>query len=248
MSRKSKKGRPMGLDIMTGVLSIFERADPEAAQAFREAFISVNEVLADAGQPPHHEPAGLPPDKTFEAQSWGYGGLHHLRRVAAYLSLEGTLPPSDLVEEATDDPVLKRLYDLHTRFLNGRPNGLRRIFSKGPEKPPFEHLLVHSDAEGFYLPRELEAVVFDRAQPQRESIGGMIGSSIALHAECRTVARALALPESLDPESEEIWDNAENPPEAGAEWQRFGITTFVLTRLLRACELSRSIGAAVVFT
>jgi len=40
----------MGLDVMTGVLSIFERDDPEGAKAFRDVFESVNEVLAEAGQ------------------------------------------------------------------------------------------------------------------------------------------------------------------------------------------------------
>jgi hypothetical protein len=238
----------MGLDIMTGALSIFERDDLEGARAFRKVFIAVNEVLAEAGLPPHEEPCDLPPEETFEAQSWGYGGLHHLRRVAAYLSLEGRLPNSDVVDEATDDPVLRRLYDRHTTFLNGGPKGLKGIFSKLPEKPPFEHLLVHSDAEGFYLPRKLGAVIFDKAQPQRESIGGMIGSSLSLHEECCTVARALGLPDGLDPESDEVWENADDPPQTGATWQRFGITTFVLTRLIRACELSKSTGAAVVFT
>jgi hypothetical protein len=238
----------MGLDVMSGVLSIFERDDPEGAQAFREVFASVDEVLAEAGLPPHEEPRDLPPEQTFEAQSWGYGGLHHLRRVAAYLTLEGTLPNSDVIDEAMDDPVLRRLYDRHTAFLNGRPKGLRGIFTKLPEKPPFEHLLLHSDAEGLYLPRQLDAVVFDDAHPQREGIGGMIGSSVALYEECRVVARALELPVGLEPERDEVWENAGDPPQAGAAWQRFGITTFVLTRLFRACELSKATGAAVVFT
>ena len=233
---------------MTGVLSIFERDDPEGAQAFRDIFVSLNGVLAEAGQPPHQEPLGLASEKTFEAQSWGYGGLHHLRRVAAYLSLEERLPASDIIDDAVEDPVLKRLYELHTDYLNGKPKGLQSIFSRTPEKPPFEHLLLHSDAQGFYLPRHLDSVVFDDAQPQRESIGGMIGSSISLYEECCIVARALELPNGLEPESDEVWENADDLPQSGEAWQRFGISTFVLTRLLRACELSKATGAAVTFT
>lgn len=184
----------------------------------------------------------------FQAQMWGYNGLHYLRRVAAYLALEGLLPHSDQLDQVTDDPVLNRFYAQHSQFLDRPKPGMWNLFRKSPQKPQFEHLMLHSDSEGVYLPREMSAVIFDPAQPQREGLGCMVGSSLALLSECRQVATALEIPTGLDPECEEVWENADALPGEGQPWQRLGITTFVLTRLLRACEVSQRSGAAVVFT
>ena len=224
------------------------REAEEGADAFRAVFRSLNEVLVEAGHPPHDEPERLESADTFEAEMWGYSGLHHLRRVAAYLALESRLPDSDQVEEAVDDPVLQSLYARYDEYLNQSGAVLRRLFRQVPVKPQFEHLMLHSDAEGVYIPRKLADVIFDRAQPQREGLGGMVGSSLSLVSECRRVAGALSLPDDLDPESDEVWENADGLPAEGEPWQRFGIATFVLTRLIRACELSKRTGAAVVFT
>ena len=98
----------MGLDIMTGAISILAREDDEGIAAFKGLFQSLNELLVEVGQSPHDEPQVLDPADTFEAQMWGYSGLHHLRRVAAYLALEGRLPASDRVDEASEDPALRR--------------------------------------------------------------------------------------------------------------------------------------------
>lgn len=242
-------GGCMGLDIAVGLLSELEAEDPEGADYHRGVIASLNEVLAEAGLPPHSEPVGLPAEQTYSAQMWGYGGLHHVRRLAAHMALKGQLPPPCGYEEASNDPVLQDFYIQHERFRAGRSrSGFLALFHKAPEKPPFEHLILHSDAEGFYLPRGLESVVFDYAEPQRIGLGAMIGSSLALFDECKSLAAALALPEGVDPESDEVWENAESPPSEGEPWQRFGVETFVLTRLLYACALSHRTGAAIVFT
>lgn len=237
----------MGLDVMTGAISIMASGDDEGVSAFKGLFLSLNELLAEVGESPHVEPEHLDTADTFEAQMWGYSGLHHLRRAAAYLALEGRLPASDQVD-ALEDPVLKRFYADHSKYLDRPRPGLLSFLRKSPQKPDFEHLILHSDAEGVYLPRELSDVIFDPAQPQREGLGLMVGSSLYLLSECRQISTALAIPSDLDPESDEVYDNAEALPTDGEAWQRLGITTFVLTRLLRACELSKRTGAAVVFT
>ena len=237
----------MGLDVMTGAIAIMASGDDEGVSAFKGLFLSLNELLAEVGQSPHDEPEHLATAHTFEAQMWGYSGLHHLRRAAAHLALEGRLPASDQVD-ALQDPVLKRFYADHSKYLDRPRPGLLSFLRKSPQKPEFEHLILHSDAEGVYLPRELSEVIFDPAQPQREGLGCMVGSSLALLSECRRISTALGLPSDLDPESDEVYDNAESLPLDGEAWQRLGITTFVLIRLLRACELSKHTGAAVVFT
>ena len=233
---------------MTGAVAIMMAEDEEGADAFRGVFRSLNEVLVEADHPPHNEPEQLESTDTFQAQLWGYSGLHYLRRVAAYLTLEGRLPDSEPVEGAADDPVLQRLYARYDDYLNHSGKGLRQMLRRAPVKPQFEHLMLHSDAEGVYIPCTLADVIFDRAQPQREGLGGMVGSSLSLLSECRHIGAALSLPDDLDPESDEVWENADALPAVGEPWQRFGITTFVLTRLIRACELSKRTGAAVVFT
>jgi hypothetical protein len=223
----------MGLDIAVGLLSELEAEDPEGADYHRGVIGSLNEVLSEAGHPPHSEPVGLPSEQTYSAQMWGYGGLHHVRRLAASLALEKRLPLPCSYEEASNDPILDRFYSLHERFRTSKSrSGLSALFRKAPEKPPFEHLILHSDAEGFYLPRQMESVVFDNAQPQRSGLGAMVGSSVALLDECRNLAAALGIPEGIDPEADEVWENAENPPGEGQPWQRFGVETFVLTRCM----------------
>ena len=238
----------MGLDIMTGAISILARGDDEGIAAFKGLFQSLNELLVEVGQSPHDEPQVLDPADTFEAQMWGYSGLHHLRRVAAYLALEGRLPASDRVDEASEDPVLMRLYADHGQYLDRPKSGFLSLLRKSRPKPQFEHLMLHSDAEGVYLPRELSDVIFDPAEPRREGLGCMVGSSLSLLSECRQISTALALPGDIDPECDEVDENADSLPLEGEPWQRLGITTFVLTRLLRACEMSQRTGAAVVFT
>lgn len=238
----------MGLSIAVGMLSRLEAEDPESAEYHRKTLAQLDAVLADAGLPPHCEPVGLAPEEQFEAQMWGYGGLHHVRRLAAHLDLAGELPPPCAYEEATEDPVLARYYSHCQRQRASRGGGLLARFASRPRPARFAHLLMHSDCEGFYIPRNMPEVVFDRAYEPRAGIGGMVGSSVALAREVADLCAALGVPDELDPEEEAVWDNAQAPPVEGAPWQRYGVETFVLTRLRRACDLSIRTGSALVFT
>jgi hypothetical protein len=238
----------MGLDIRVGMLSALEEEDPEAAQFHRALLGDLNAVLAEAGQAPHEEPVSLAPDECFEAQMWGYGGLHHVRRLAAHLDLSGHLPPVCTYESATDDPLLAQYYAQCDRHFVPARRGLFSRFGTKPQPPRFLHLVCHSDCEGFYLPRALPAVIFDLASEPRAGIGGMVGSAVSLAEEVRVLCAALAIPADLDPEDESVWENAEDPPVEGAAYARYGVETFVLTRLRRACDLSIRTGSALVFT
>lgn len=237
----------MGLDIRVGMLSVLEEDDPEAAQFHLATLANLNAVLAEAGQAPHEEPVGLSPDDCFAAQMWGYGGLHHVRRLAAHLELGGQLPPVCTYEEAAHDPVLAQYYTHCERHFAPARRGLFSRFTAKPKPPRFLHLVCHSDCEGFYLPRALPNVIFDQAAEQRAGIGGMVGSSVSLAEEVRALCEALGIPAELDPEDEAVWENAESPPAAGAAYARYGIETFVLTRLRQACDLSIRTGSALVF-
>lgn len=237
----------MGLDIRVGMLAELVEEDPEGAEYHRETLAHLDAVLADAGLPPHREPDSLPNDDRFEAQMWGYGGLHHVRRLAAHLDIAGSLPPPCTYEEATKDGLLERYYTACDAYF-APPRGLFARLRAKPAPPRFLHLIAHSDCEGFYIPRDLPGVVFDRASEPRPGIGGMVGSSVSLAAEVAELCEALGIPADLDPEDDAVFDNAESPPAVGADWERFGVETFCLTRLRRACEISLRTGAAVVFT
>jgi hypothetical protein len=105
--------------------------------------------------------------------------------------------------------------------------------------------MLHSDAEGYYVPQDFQSVIFPRSE--LEVPGGMIGSSHRLRAECQQLVDWLEIPESLDFESEELWEAAESPSLDGPKWQEFGMESFGCLRLLRAAEYSVQTGAALVF-
>lgn len=227
----------MGLDIGVGWLARAARDyDPEDFAAANKTYELLNEVLAEAGAPPHREPLDIPEEQVFSAQMWGYSGLHAIRRLAAFHICEGRLPPPGRLEFYSEDPIIGRLYDNQIEASDDPKAQIR-----------FQHLLWHSDCEGFYLPRDFERVVLDNADPQRPGLGAMIGSSPRLLKECLELAQLIALPLGIDPEAEELWDVSDSSRTEGELWQIYGVEAFGLARLIRGCELSIKNQAALVF-
>jgi hypothetical protein len=155
---------------------------------------------------------------------WGYSGLHYLRRIAAYLG-QGKEVPGPGNKDATKDPILAQYYDLMA--------------------PGFEHLVLHSDAEGFYVPRDFPNVLFP--SDELKVPGCMIGSSVRLLDECKRLATWLELPLDIEPESEEVWEAADDPKSEGPKWMQFGVESFSCIRLIKAAEASIKTGGAIVF-
>jgi hypothetical protein len=87
----------MGLVLQVGILADLEGADAEGCEDFAGAFARLRSYLASLGLPPHEEPRG---GDTWSAQMLGYSGLHHVRRIAAYLDCGRPLPKP----AAKDDP------------------------------------------------------------------------------------------------------------------------------------------------
>lgn len=189
-----------------------------------EMYELLSKALVEAGLPSHNEPRGLGNDGVFSCQMWGYSGLHYLRRLAAYIA-QGKAVPSPGDDDSSEDAVLQDYYDLMA--------------------PGFEHLVLHSDAEGFYAPIDFAEVIF----PDDEIgiPGGMVGSSVRLLEECKRLANWLEMPFDLDPESEDVWEAADDPPADSPKWKKFGVESFSCIRLIRACEASIKTGAAIVF-
>ncbi|MFI9787516.1 hypothetical protein ACIHEI_29040 [Kitasatospora sp. NPDC051984] len=211
----------MGLDVMVGALI---GAEDDVAEWFRAECVTIRAVLEREGLPAWQEPEAGP---RFSDRVWGYSGLHTLRRVAAHLAAKGQLPePLAEDERATDDRELEEAYyDI-------------------PDDPagPFDHLIHHSDCEGYYVPVDFGPVLIDE-----ELSGGMLGSSVRLLAELRVVAAALGLPEELDPHSDEVTAvlDGEDPVPEG--WRRYGTESFICLQLMRAARHSVETGAVMAF-
>lgn len=224
----------MGLTLCVGVPSEIRESDPEYVNYLEQQVEVINGVLESFGLPPHREPFDVEDERTFECEMIGYSGLHYLRRLAAHLALGRELPPPG-DDGATSDPVLSdydRIFD--ASFARGESSGI-----------PFQHLIVHDDGEGYYLPVEFDDVIIPDAS--LEIAGGMLGSSHALLRECRELAQALELPEGLLLEDESVLDAVESQGEGEAKWERYGVESYTCLALIEACEASIDTGAAVVF-
>ncbi|MFD0355251.1 hypothetical protein ACFVHW_16165 [Streptomyces sp. NPDC127110] len=215
----------MGLNLVVGVLVDTEHDDYTAM--VRTDFVAIGELLERAGARQWTEP-DLDEEAVAEFEVWGYSGLHTLRRLAVHLAASGRLPePLEDGQRATDDPLLDKVYDAL------------------PSDPPgrFDHLVHHSDCEGYYVPVDFAQVIVDNRAP-----GGYLGSSVRLLEEARRLAEALGLPEDLDPQAKEVFEAADAEMPATEGWQRYGVESYVCLQLLQAAKLSVSTGAAIAFT
>ncbi|GAA0969509.1 hypothetical protein GCM10009555_016770 [Acrocarpospora macrocephala] len=229
----------MGLNIVVGIL-----ADPElqaAADEVGEEFSAIREALAKAGLPDWAEP-DLDPTETGDFQMSGYSGLHCLRRLAVHLAETGALPALADTREAADDPLVAEVYTRRPHYAVEIGDSVRVIGSAEDATGGFDHLVQHSDCEGFYVPVDFEPVLIDE-----RVTGGYIGSSQRLLEECRRIAERLGLPEDLDPWSDKVDEAIEDRRTVLEGWQRYGVESFTCLQLMAAARQSIATGAAVVF-
>ncbi|MET0626654.1 MAG: hypothetical protein ABW250_27220 [Pyrinomonadaceae bacterium] len=224
----------MGLVISVGLPPETREGDPEYLEYFDGQVEAINSVLDSFGLPEYQEPFDIEEERTFEFDMLGYAGLHYLRRLAAHLALKGELPPPG-EGDAASDPVLGDYYRIFdASFARGEAAGM-----------PFQHLIVHGDAEGYYLPVEFEEVIAPDAS--LEIAGGTLGSSHALLRECRELAGQLELPEGLTPDDEAFDAPFDDQGLGDAKWERYRVESYVCLGLIQVCEASIETGAAVVF-
>jgi len=238
----------MSLEITVGYLADLKVHEPESTSDVIAEFEVLSNALVHAGLEQHHEPEDLDEISQFSCQMWGYSGLHYLRRIAAYDALSKGLPARG-DENASEDPVVAGYYAKFT----GQPSFFAKLFGAATRpnlanqrtNVAHQHLMLHSDAEGYYVPQDFESVIFP---PDNLVIpGGMIGSTNRLYRECRRLAELLGIPEGLDPEDDEVLEAANTPKNGEEKWKEYGVETFCCTRLLVACEFSLRTGAAIVF-
>ncbi|BAC90636.1 hypothetical protein [Gloeobacter violaceus] len=223
----------MGLGLEVGILADLktETVDEEGYEYFRNQFDLLNALLNKNNLPAHNEPEDVP---IFTCGMYGYGGLHYLRRIAAHLLVNGTVP-DPCVENPTGDLVYQECYDAIATMQDAR----------SPEEKRFDHLLCHSDAQGFYIPVEFDEVLLDL--DETGLLGFQVGSSSVLVRECTALAEAIGLPTDIDPQDAILNDNCKTQGQ-GTGWHRYGIESYVCIQLLNAARHSVVTGAAILFT
>lgn len=216
----------MGLSLEVGVLS--NRDDQESYDKLKSDFKTINRLLRKCRLPLHKEPVSC---RSWSGDMIGYSGLHYLRRVAAHLQFAGKLPrPCPKRLDPVDDPFVKKYY---------------RESKQIDLKMRFDHLLIHSDCDGYYLPKLPDIIV--SAKNEKELTGGYFGSSTKLLSECLELARAFDLPRNMAADSPMVGQAVENYGN-GTGWKKYGIEIFTCLRLMEACNVSIKMNAALVFT
>ncbi len=221
----------MGLALEVGILADLKTADEEGYEYFRNQFVLLNALPAINALPAHNEPEDVP---ILSCEMYGYFGLHFLRRIAAHLLVNGAVPDPCL-ERPTNDPVYHKCYDEIATMQDARSREDKR----------FDHLLCHSDAEGFYVPIGFDDVLFDF--DETGIAGAQVGSSIVLVRECAALAEAIGVPIDVDPGDATLNDVCETQGK-GSGWHRYGIESYTCIQLLNAARHSATTGAALVFT
>jgi hypothetical protein len=230
----------MGLTLVVGILADLQGFDDEGIEHYRKQFDAVNRALKTERLPPHQEPESL--KSSFSEDMFGYSAIHHLRQIAA-LSWAGLDLPTPGIGDPIKDPVVEE----YTTNLGGRHVSLlSRLFGKSRRSSRrYDHLMFHSDAEGYYLPQDFAEVLFPASKLGIS--GGMIGSTVQLQRECQALAGLLGIPKDLDPDSDEVHDSIKDPGSDGPPWKSHGIATHACLKLLAACSFSLENKAAIVF-
>jgi hypothetical protein len=218
----------MGLSVTIGIPAI-DLDDDDIRKRYESDFRLVNRLLKAAGVPSHRE--RMPASDWWQAEM-GYGSLHFLRRFAAGIAVNGQ-PPVSLKKNAraSTEPEIP---------------AYREKRQSGEGEAKYDHLIFHSDAEGYYVPVDFPEVL--NGNGAVPLTGGWLGSTVRLRQECEDLAGHLGLPVTLD---FDLDDDAEwkrlKKATKGATWHGYPIEAFVCAVLLRASLLSVERRAAIVF-
>lgn len=204
--------------LTVGLLADLKRRQVEIASELENEFGELNRVLEKSGVATHDEPQEAP---LWERETTSLD-LHCLRRLAANIDLRGELPEPGCEENVDDDEPTNSYYELAA----GKKSILARMLTPASKIPRhFDHLIVHRDNDGFYLPLDFKAPIDFHS---KVSGPGWIGSSLRLQAECEAIAERLAQPDV----------NA-------ASYER---ELACLELVLEACRKTRETGSALILT
>jgi hypothetical protein len=227
----------MGLGLEVGILADLKSADEEGYKYFSGQFSRINTLLAAKRLGQHCEPEEV--DELFSCSMIGYSGLHYLRRIAMHIVIAQSMPPPGTRDNYMAEDIGREYY----------------LDIASGEDLEFQHLVMHSDAEGFYIPVDFMEVI-----DSPDILGEYLGSTHRLREECKALAAALEIPASLSHESTALFTALDRQLADGQEsktpvsrgqaeprWQSYAVETHACLHLLAACEVSLRNKAAIVF-
>lgn len=243
----------MGLTVEVGILADLIAHDPEAAEFAFVDFERMDEALAEKGHEGLDEPTT---GEVWSADLSGYAGLHALREVAGYVWKGRDIPRGILLDGSQKD-LAEALAKEFFEHLSGKGNftligkAFRQIFKtkEKPQLPPFVHLNIHSDCDGYYVPVAFETPIVPKRVTSDSEHLWPLGSVMRLEAELNQLARHLEIPADLrhdDDQLHALFDAPDRTPIA-ALWTAQPIATHSLLVLRAACERSLRTGAAIHF-
>jgi hypothetical protein len=218
----------MGVLLHVGWLDEMRRCDPEGYRDAKKQFAAINKTLHKAGTPEYEEPDDL------RGADWSFklypsNSLAFLQRFAAYCNegedeMEWPTPGDPkAIGNPLEDEVVEDVYSLL-------------------EVMSFPHLIMHNPAWGYWVPVDFREVIFP---VKKLGIGNQLGSSVRLKAECEELAAILRLRLDLDPEDEVVREAMFHPGKSRTRWKKYGVESYNLLALYRACQKSITLGSAI---
>ena len=239
----------MGLSITVGVLADLLENDEEGASWVAGHFTEINELLKANGLQEHAEPEKC---DAWSRDGYGYSGLHALREIAGLVWMNENIP-HDVLLTGTDTPYEEKLFATALPLVLGedKRGWVSKLFRKKQEAPSlhFLHLVVHSDAEGYYVPVDFPLPLVPSVMTEDSASIWPLGSVQQLKRELITIKSHLQIPDGLTSQSENLEELLESDDQrkSGLGWEAQPIATYSALIMLEACEASLKTGAAISF-
>ena len=216
-------------------------------------FKLLDEALAEKGLERLGEPTA---GEDWSADVIGYSGLHALREVAGMICKKRDIP-RDILLDGSQRDYADALVTEFLEHLSGKGNftligkAFRQIFKakERPKLPPFVHLSIHSDCDGYYVPVAFDTPIVPKRVSQDSEHLWPLGSVMRLELEINQLARHLEIPADLrhdDPQLHKMLDTPDRTP-ISALWTAQPIAAHACLVLREACKRSLRTGAAIHF-
>jgi len=240
----------MGLGVTVGALADVLEHDPEGAVWLRQELSAVNMALRDAWAGEHAEPEQ---SEVWSGDGYGYSGLQALRELAGLIWLGRDIPRDEILD-GQQGSAEQALSDAYVQYLEPAPQvgWLGRLLGKSAEKqkrPPFAHLVLHSDTAGYYIPLDFpDPIMPNKLDGETDDIWP-VGSVQRLQAELMELAQVLELPDDMSKDDDKLAEllDEQGPVSEGPLWRAQPIAAYSLLLLREACAHSLNTGAAIRF-
>jgi len=237
----------MNLTITVGILADRIRHNPGEVEHLRHKLTTASEAMVAANHPAHVEPENCEVLRRVARAEFGWQAL---REAAGYIWQNQLIPRWPMLDGLDAD----KSEDLFQAAIAAeevvKPSLWQRLSGKVPEPvapPPFMHLSLHSDVDGYYLPVDFNDLVWPAVYEEETAGIWPIGSVQQLLQELATLGRGLEIADAMvsdDPRIIELLDQETSSPD-GARWEAQPIVAHMVLILREACAASLATGAAI---